>query len=351
MKKLIALAIALTMVFALTACANGGKDASPSGSAGSSALPYAGYKIGYCPVTLQNSLLKWIADTLETQLTALGIEFYPVDGAANPPTQIAAYENFIAMGCQVIIMHPMNLDMAESVTKEARDKGIKVLFWANDPPYEVEAVQLDNSDYMGTMCGEMALMWADSTFPKDAPAGSIKVAWLRTEYDDRPAAKTRQDAMISTILTDPRFEVVFTKDGITNAQVSNDAMQECLAMHPDINVVFNYDGGYAMGTNSAIMADATLDKDKIAIFTVSNEDAMFDLVDQSKTNESVIRGIVTLGGEEYITNAVKIITGMIDGTVPVNYVNFANLVAYNTIGYVSDYDPANDMATYVKNMR
>jgi len=355
MKKLVALTIAFVMLFALTACAsNTGSTntGAPAPGESSNALPYAGVKIGYCPVTLNNSLLKWIADTLTFYCAELGIEVIATEGEANIATQITQMENFIAMGCDIIIAHPTNLDAAETVVNQARAQGIKVLFWANDPPYEVEAVHIDNAGYMGTMCGEMALKWADDTFGKDVPAGSIKVCWLRTEYDDRPAAKTRQDAMVDTVLADPRFQVVFTKDGIRNAQIANEAMNECLAQYPDINVIFAYDGGYAIGANSAIMADKSLDYSKIAIFSVSNEDPMMKLVDQSATNDdSVLRGLVTFGGNTYITNAVKILTGLLDGTVPVNSVYFADLISYNTIGYVSSYDPATDMATYVKNSR
>ena len=353
MRKLVTLILALVMVFALTACANNNTNTdTPAGTPANSARPYEGVKIGYCPVTLNNSLLKWIADTLTVYCAELGIEVIATEGEANIATQIAQMENFIALGCDIIIAHPTNLDAAETVVNQAREKGIKVLFWANDPPYEVEAVHIDNAAYMGTMCGEMALKWADDTFGKDGAAGSIKICWLRTEYDDRPAAKTRQDAMVNTLLADPRFQVVFTKDGIRNAQISNEAMNECLAQYPDINIVFAYDGGYAVGANSAIIADKSLDFSKIAIFSVSNEDPMMKLVDQSATNDdSVMRGLVTFGGDTYITNAVKIITGLLDGTVPMNSVYFADLISYNTIGYVSSYDPANDMATYVKNSR
>ena len=360
MKKLLTLMLALVMVLALVACANSNTNGNSNTNAPtdtppatSSALPYAGHKIGYCPVTLTNSFLKWIADKLTYYCNLQGIEFYATEGELNIAVQIQQMENFIAMGCDVIIAQPTNLDAYESIVNQARDLGIKIIFWADDPPYDVEAFYLDNSVAVGTICGEMAVAWADKTFGKNAPAGSIKVAWLTTEYDDRPDAKTRQDAMIAAISDDPRFDVVFRKDNIRTAGDATAATNECLALNRDINVVFAFDAGYAIGANAAFMADKSLDYDKIAIFSVSTEEEMLKMVDLSATNDgSVMRGLVTFGeGDSYITKAVEVITGIIDGTVPLNSAYFCDLPAYNSVGYVSTYDPQEAARTYVKNTR
>ncbi len=358
MKRIVSLVLALTLMLALAACGNDdtGKDQGSGGApsaatpAGDPEKPYAGIKVGYCPPTLTDAWLALIAEKVGYYCEEAGMTFTVTEGNGSIETQIQQTENFIAMGCDVIICQPVNVDAFQSIVERARKEGRKVVFWADDPTYDVEACYMSVDTVQGQLCGEMALKWADDTFGTDAAPGSIKVAWLTTQYDDRPMAKARQDAMIEVIADDPRFELVFRKDNLTNPVDCMDAMNECLALNPDINVVFTFSDAHAIGANSAVMADKSLDYSKIAIFGGSATDEGLALVDQSETNESVIRGLVTFGeGDEYFKGGAEAIMGVIDGTVPLNTPFFCNHEAYNTVGYVSSFDATEYTANYVGN--
>jgi|GEM_PF-2056932 len=353
--------LALMLLFALAACASTPTETSAppaetgvqetEAAATPGTLAYEGYKVGYCPPTLTDSWLATIAEKVGYYCEAQGIEFLATEGQGDITVQIQQIENFISMGCDIVIAQPVNLDAYESVVKEARDHGVKVVFWADDPTYDVEACYLSVAEVQGSMCGEMAISWGDQVFGKDAEAGSIKVAWLTTQYDDRPDAKNRQDAMIEAIADDPRFEVVFRKDNLTNPNDCTDAMNECLALNPDINVVFTFSDAHAIGANAAVMADKSLDYTKIAIFAATATDEGREMVDQSATdNGSVIRGLVTFGeGDSYFKGGAEAIMGVIDGTVPLNSVFFCDHEAYNSFGYVSSFDAEEYAKSYVAN--
>ncbi|MDR3280987.1 MAG: sugar ABC transporter substrate-binding protein [Synergistaceae bacterium] len=349
MKRLLALTLALVTVFTLAACSGSSSAAvAATGNNTGSALPYAGKKVGYCPPTLTDSWLALIAEKIGYYCTLDGIEFIATEGQGDITVQIQQTENFIAMGCDVIIAQPVNLDAFRSVVEEARSKGIKVIFWADDPPYEVEGSYMSVDEIQGKLCGEMAIAWANQTFPKDAANGGIKVAWLTTQYDDRPSAKNRQDAMIAAIAGDPRFEVVFRKDNLTLPNECTDAMNECLALNPDINVIFTFSDAHAIGANAGVMADKSLDYSKIAIFGGSSTAEALALVDQSVNNDSVIRGLVLFGqGDDYFIGGANAIKGIIDGTVPLNSAFFCDHTAYNHFGYVSNFNAEEYSKNYV----
>ena len=50
-----------------------------------------------------------------------------------------------------------------------------------------------------------------------------------------------------------------------------------------------------VGANSAFLVESEVDLTKVACFGGSYSDAGADLIEQSKTNESVVRGLVSFG--------------------------------------------------------
>ena len=308
---------------------------------------YEGVMVGYCPPTLTDPWLALIASKLREYTEAVGMTFLATEGNANIQTQIQQFENFIAMGCDIIIAQPVNLAAYQRVIEEARSRGVKVVFWADDPAFDVEACYLSVNSIQGAMAGEMAKKWADETFP-DAGPGSIKVAWLTTQMDSRPTARERCEAMINTVLADERFVQVFRKDNLNDTPSALNAMNECLALHKDVNVILAFADAMAMGANSAVMADKSLDYSKIAIFAGDATDEGKALIDQSAANESVFRGSVISGeGDSYFIKGAEILKGVYDGSIELNSVFFADHDTHNTVGYVSTFDAAEYARNYV----
>jgi ABC-type sugar transport system substrate-binding protein len=293
--------------------------------------------VGYCPPTLADPWLATTARKLAEYCAELGITLTAIDGGRNIETQIRALENFIAMRTDLIIAQPLNVAAFQNIIGEARRNGVKVLGWANLFPYDVEANYKQIDEVQGRLAGEMAIKWADSAFPNAAP-GSIKVAWLTTDMDHRPTARERCEGMRDAVLADPRFTLVFHKD-TTTMTAATDAINECLALHRDINVILTFTDGGGIGANAAVMADRSLDRSKIGIFSGSASDEGRRLVEHSVINDSVLRGVVTYGEDDiYFKNALEIITQILDDELPLNSVFFCELGTYNSVGYVTTFD-------------
>jgi putative multiple sugar transport system substrate-binding protein len=116
MKKILALLLALTMVFALAAC---GQQAAPAASESN--------LVGVAMPT--KDLQRWNQDgeNMKAMLEKAG---YAVDlqyGANDIATQVSQIENMIANGCKVLVIASIDGDSLGTVLAQAKEKGIPVI--------------------------------------------------------------------------------------------------------------------------------------------------------------------------------------------------------------------------------
>ena len=131
MKKLMALLLALVMVFALAACGQAAAPAAPAEAApaapAEAAPAEASNLVGVAMPT--KDLQRWNQDgeNMKAQLEAAG---YTVDlqyGANDIPTQVSQIENMIANGCQVLVIASIDGDSLGTVLAQAKEASIPVI--------------------------------------------------------------------------------------------------------------------------------------------------------------------------------------------------------------------------------
>ena len=112
MKKILALVLALCMIFALCAC---GKSASKSNLVGVS-MP-------------TKDLQRWNqdGDNMKSQLEAAGYEVDLQYGANDIPTQVSQIENMIANGAKVLVIAAIDGSSLGTVLAQAKEKNIPVI--------------------------------------------------------------------------------------------------------------------------------------------------------------------------------------------------------------------------------
>ena len=135
MKKLIALLLALVMVFALVACGNpgGGQTGDPNpgtsdpvasdpgtsdpgtSDPGTSEEPKTVAFVGFGP----GDFFDMLANTYIATMEAAGWNAEYTSGNFDPPTQIAAAENYIAMGVDVLVIWSVAPAAMNSVIDQA----------------------------------------------------------------------------------------------------------------------------------------------------------------------------------------------------------------------------------------
>ena len=117
MKKVLALLLALVMVFALAAC---GQQSTPAQTSG-------GSLVGVSMPT--KDLQRWNQDgeNLKNMLEAKGYQVDLQFGANDIATQVSQIENMIANGAKVLVISAIDGDSLGTVLAQAKENGVFVI--------------------------------------------------------------------------------------------------------------------------------------------------------------------------------------------------------------------------------
>lgn len=322
-KKIFSVFLAAAMaVFMLAGCggndgtaSTGGKvsaeeeDAKDESTASADSDRYAeGMKVGFTCPSVGNDFLVALTGAIQQAMEDVGCDVQLDSAEGDVTKQISQIENYVSMGCDVIVVWAVNSDGVANAVQQAVNAGVPVLAFA----YAVDTascsmVSADDTD-MGNAVAEMASDWINETFP-DAGDGEINV--LAVTASNTPESVVKSDAML--ILPDINSKVTLTTVEVEDQDSmdsSRTLIENTLMANPDYNVILAMNNTIALGAESYVMsADYGLeDPSQFGIFNIDETDEIDAKLLASKTNESVIRGCVSMG---VISNTVKdFMTGM-----------------------------------------
>lgn len=316
MKKLLAMLMALAMVFALVACGgttqgNASSDA-PSGGATSSGAPSeetpsdtsggedvvndiqarldAGEEVlvGYAVNTLSNPALKQTIDNVAGFLEEMGCTVSVAACEGDTTLMISQVENFIEMGVDALIVAPIDQGAMEDTLMKAREAGIPVIFNGQYPAYADQMSGGGATDYteLGTQNAKAALAWIDKNYP-DAGEGEVHVAVLG--FNNTFIFKQIYDAMIAVMEEDSRITISYTGEQHNSIDLGYSAAEEALTMDPEIRVFLCYQDGPGTGVANYLMSRSDLNMDEFGVFNGSYSDTSAEMVqDASNPTRSII---------------------------------------------------------------
>lgn len=171
MKKVIALILAALMVLGLAACAaktttteqdtdTPAQTAPADKAAEETTAADAADKqitVGFCPMDLSNNFFANIANSLRNAADAANVKAIISDGKSDAATQIAALENFISQGVDVIIVVPVDAESLKGVIAEAKSAGIPVITHTTeyaDATCNMNVAELEMGQANGSACGK-----------------------------------------------------------------------------------------------------------------------------------------------------------------------------------------------------
>ena len=285
MKKVIALILALCMVFALCAC---GKPATPD-PVESSAPENEPYHIGYLAPGLSSEFNMMVNDGLTALAKEEGVKLDVLSCEGDVAKQIEQIDTFITMGVDCIIAFPVDPGSCTDALVKARDAGIKIV--TTDINVGREAYDLAynySEEALGTACAKAAAEWIDANYP-DAEKGSVEVAIIGAGFSEQALSRGEYQSRV-TEYTDKAKLVEVYNVGLENfASLSEQYTQVILQNYPDIACIISYTDTLALIADEIIMHSGK-DVSKFAQFTVDLSKNGYDAIAASKENGSTIRG-------------------------------------------------------------
>jgi ABC-type sugar transport system substrate-binding protein len=282
-----------------------------------------GYSVGFVTFGLGGDFFQALADTFVAKMTEAGWKAQYADGAFDPTTQIEAFENFVAMDVDVIVLWSVAPEAMDTVVKDAMDKGIKVVdFVAPTSQYDVLMVS-DDADLAGN-CAKLAAKWIDSTYA-DAEDHSVPVAVL----SDRKAQTgvTQADVLVKIEEFSKKAKFV-TEVECTDESMDTGlkAAENLYTSNPEIQVFLTAHNGLALGINNyyTSLSSPVTDYSKMGIFTINGDSAMAEIIKTSIDGKAPLRGMVLTGSVDATANDIlEMCTGIMDGSIAPGYIQKA----------------------------
>ena len=309
MKKIIALLLALVMVFALVACGNKPADDEPK------TVAFVGFGTG--------EFFDMLANTYIATMEAAGWKAEYTNGNYDPPTQIQAAENYIAMGVDVLVIWSVAPEAMASVIDQAMAKGIKVIaFVAPTEKYDVVMVSEDAA--MADYCAKLAAKWVDETYA-NAADGSLDVAVFTCRTAETGAVQG--DVLLKMAdyskkvgnVTEIECEDETPATGMTK-------MENLYTTNPEIKLFLSAHNGLAQGISNFFTGinSPVTDYSDMGIFCINGDTAVYDMIKASVEGKNPLRGTVMTGSVQDTANELRdMILGITDGTIASGHVQKA----------------------------
>ena len=296
MKKVVAILLALVMVFALAACAGGG-------GAKTYKVGVAIYNFDDNFMTLYRNEIDAYFKTLETDEVKYELEF--ADGKNDMAEQTNQIENFITQGKDVIICNLVQTSSADTIIDKVVAAGIPMVLINREPlAYDADGKTLDeqyegilnnakvcyvgaDARQSGTYQGEMVV-----DLPNHGDLnGDGMVSYLMIEGDPENIDAQYRTEFSVKALTDAGVKVECLDDQVGN-WATDKGQQICanaLSAHGDkLEVVFCNNDAMALGAAAAIKAAGrTVGKD-IYLLGVDALDECVEMVKEGTMTGTVL---------------------------------------------------------------
>lgn len=243
-------------------------------------------KVGMTVQSISNPIWAGITSETKKAVEAMGGELTFVACDSNITTQIQQVENFISNKVDVIVVHPADPMGIETVLKQAREAGIKVISWDDDLENADLAYVINNYD-LGTMIGEEAAKWINEKLN-----GEAEVVVL--DWPQLPILLERGNGIVDAITKNAPNAKIVAQTAAIDAAGGLSKMETIFQANPNVKVVACIGGGGAIGANEAAKGANKLAPD----FGIFAADATEQELAAIKADEGNRASIMITGGPE-----------------------------------------------------
>jgi len=242
MKKILALLLTFTTVFAMTACGNG-KEASDPNADTPDKTGKDGYEIAVLAWSLAEEFGVDIVKGAEKKATELGVKVVAPDPAGDMQKEISILEDLIQQKVDAICVAPVDADAIVPYIDKVREAGIVVVDYDIDTDAEVDAKVLSDN----VAGGRMAAAYLIEKMGKEGKVLILEEAPGVTTAEERIAGFAEYMEQY------PDIEIVRQLSSGTR-DTHRATTENMLTAHPDIQAIFCFMGDNTLGAYAACQA-------------------------------------------------------------------------------------------------
>ncbi len=324
MKKVLAIILALAMIFALAACGDK-KTEEPSTEPVSEGFQWNGQKEVWSilPTTGAEGLII-INDAMGAVMEAQGFTYVKKDAAGDPTKQVTFVEDAIAAGnVGALMIAAMSVDMLQDVVAQAVDAGIAVAMLGADPSYEICGNVYTAYEITGMFAVQSAEDWAKQRVAEggNVPQVDGKYEVACDVYTDIQDGVYRSNAIVGTVDASSILTRVATTSSYGESAYDDaySNAQDVLGAHPNCRIFIAYEPEEAMGAAAACADFAeqnNLDLADFCVIPCYAEDTTFtEMYNAAAEDKSAnaIKGYSTYGDAPIMRDGEVVIPPVLTG--------------------------------------
>lgn len=250
----------------------------------------AEHKVGITVQSLKNAYWAGVMDKVSDLLDEEGWEYTLVDCENNAGTQVGQIENFIAAGCDLIMVHAADPVSIERICREARELGIQVMCW-DDIIENSDANWILDNEVLGEEIGKAAGTFINENYSADDPAEVTVIGYpaVRALLDRANGIKKGLEETSAG-----NYEIVSETDGLEPNEAQSN-VESVLSAHPDASVFVGIGSGACIGANEALIQ--TFGKGEIPEDVgVITTDITVQQLNSLKSDDEAVRAIIGFEG-------------------------------------------------------
>ena len=299
-KKLVAAALALTMVLSMAACSMGDekKESSDSGKKSDGEV-----KVGFVVSDMSDAFFAHLIKNIEKYAKEEGVTFTAKE-CPEISDKITGIENFVQSGCDVIICHVTDADALKDAATSAEDAGVRFISYDSDIDGTSGFIGIDNHEY-GYAIGKNAAEWINDNFEENE---KVKVGVCN--YPDYPflvktIGKPKVEVAKERILEiNPNANVEVTaKAGYTPEGV--DVGDAWVQSNKDLNVVVGINDAGVLGVYESFKS-AGIKNDKLGMFGGDAVDDALAAIEEGGAFKATVSTNMLKNANYFIDMAVEL---------------------------------------------
>lgn len=292
--------------------------------------------IAFVPPTLEDEFMVLISEGLKEEMGQKGFTVVYSSPEYDGAKQFEIVENYVTMGCAAVGTIPMDADAFVDLMLTARDAGTYLCFLGRIPDFEVMGACNVDVIESSNACYDMACAWMETVYP-DAADGSVHVAVLG--QTNNIENKRRSEQLKTNVEGDSRMTLGYYVDKCNSIDAGFTDSEAALLSDPEIRLFLNFSTSASIGVNNYIVANFAGQLDEFGVFTMGNNNSLFELIDMAgQGDESICRGTIKQGGNAPWGGLRDVMYGLLlEGKEP-PYVFYEHMWSYTSGEFEFDYD-------------